>query len=97
MIDNFPHDPPKNYYYEYEIFDKKNISIWLVYAKKFTYNGGKLTKTIWGFYNKIKDEYYSPINSKKIGKKIKIEETNPYSSMIVKQNMLEKLLFSTNS
>lgn len=91
MISEFPHRPPtKEYAYEYEEFNTQIIRIWLCCSRRFDYNLGKPTKSIWGFYNSKKKEYLAPINSTKPGKQVNISHTTPYSAMQIHQTPLEK-------
>jgi hypothetical protein len=90
MIIDFPHVPPEGYSYEFEQFNTRTIAIWLCCHRHFDYNGGKSTKTIWGFYSPKKKEYYAPINSSKCGDKVKIENTRNYTSMPILQTSLER-------
>ena len=89
MIPEFPHHPPKGYSYEYEQFNARAIRIMLRCHRKFDYNLGASTKTVWGFYNPKKRVYYAPINTKSIGKEIDIENTTPYSAMPINRTPLE--------
>jgi hypothetical protein len=90
MISEFPHKAPtKEYHYEYEQFNTKMIRIWLCCSRKFDYNLGAPTRSIWGFYSPKTKVYYVPINSKSVGKQVNIENTTPYSSMQVKKTPLE--------
>jgi hypothetical protein len=90
MIPEFPHKPPsKEYSYEYEEFNTRMIRIWLCCSRRFDYNLGKPTKTVWGFYNSKKRVYYTPINAKTIGKEVNIEDTRNYTAMPIKQTSLE--------
>ena len=86
---NFPHKPPKGYSYEVETFKTNVISIWLRHHKKYVYAEGKSVKSIWGFYNTKKQEYYAPINSKTVGKKVDVNDTRAYTSMPIKLSPLE--------
>lgn len=90
MIVDFPHVPPDGYSYEYEKFNARLISIWLRCHRRFDYNLGKPTRTIWGFYNSKKREYYAPINPTKCGNKVNIEDTLNYTAMPILQTALEK-------
>ena len=51
MIPNFPHKAPKGYSYEFEEFKRGVVAIWLRCHRKFDYNNGAITRTIWGFYS----------------------------------------------
>jgi hypothetical protein len=89
MIAEFPHKPPKNYSYEYEQFNPSTIRIMLCCHRKFDYNLGARTSTVWGFYKSKKHVYYAPINAKSIGKQVNINSTTPYSAMIPNRTPLE--------
>lgn len=89
MIAEFPHHPPKGYSYEFEEFKRGVVAIWLRCHRKFDYNLGKPTKTIWGFYKSKTNEYFAPINSKTIGARVNIQETRNYTSMPIKQSPLD--------
>jgi hypothetical protein len=88
-ICDFPHQPPEGYQYEYENFGARLISIWLRCNLTFDYNLGKSTRTIWGFYNPKKREYYAPINSSKCGDKVNISDTRNYTAMPLIKTVLE--------
>lgn len=84
----FPHQPPKGMTYEQIDFKRNVIAIWIRYQRKFDYNLGKSVACIWGFYNTKTKEYYSPVNSSKVGDVIDIRQTTPYSAMTPKQTPL---------
>jgi hypothetical protein len=90
MICDFPHTPPQGYTYKFQEFNSRLIAIWLCCHRKFDYNLGKSTKTIWGFYSHKKKEYYAPVNAKTPGAKVKIEDTRDYTAMQISQTPLEK-------
>ncbi len=90
MIAEFPHQPPTGYYYEFEEFKRGVIAIWLHCNRKFVYNGGAPTRTIWGFYKSKTREYFAPVNSKTIGARVDISETRNYTSMPIKYQGVEK-------
>jgi hypothetical protein len=89
MIPNFPHKAPKGYSYEFEEFKRGVIAIWLQCHRKFDYNNGAITKTIWGFYSIKTKEYFAPINSKTIGACVNITDTRNYTAMPLNLNPLE--------
>jgi len=89
MIVDFPHSEPDGYYYEYEEFKHNVVRIWLCNNRKFDYNLGASTKTVWGFYNSKRNKYYAPINVKTVGKEVDIKSTRNYTAMSVKQTPLE--------
>ena len=90
MIAEFPHKAPENYYYEFEEFKRGVIAIWLYCNRKFDYNNGAPTRTIWGFYKSKTREYFAPINSKSIGARVDINDTRNYTSMPIKYQGVEK-------
>jgi len=88
-IHEFPHSAPQGTYYETEDFKRNVIAIWIAYDREFDYNLGKPVSSIWGFYNTKTKEYFSPVNSKTIGKRVSVDDTTPYTAMIPKQTPLE--------
>jgi hypothetical protein len=88
-IPQFTHIPPEGMYYEVESFKRNVLSIWVCYRRKFDYNLGESTKCIWGFYDTKKSKFYSPVNSKTVGKEVEFSHTTPYSAMIPKQTPLQ--------
>jgi len=90
VIPEFPHQSPKGYSYEYEQFNARAIRIMLRCHRKFDYNLGASTATVWGFHNPKKRVYYAPINATKIGEEVDIENTTPYSAMPIQRTSLEK-------
>ena len=88
---DFIHDPPKGYTYEVTQFRRNILSIWCCNHAEFSYNGGAPAKTIWGFYNVKQCTYFSPINSKKPGAEVSINETTPYTAMKLNRKGLESL------
>lgn len=89
---DFIHEPPKGYTYEVKEFKRNILSIWCCNHSEFVYNGGDLTKTIWGFYNTKKGMYFSPINSKKCGNEVDIHKTSPYTAMQILRPMRPTVL-----
>ena len=89
-----PHDPPKGYSYEQVQFKRDVIAIWLLCHRRFVYNHGAPTRTIWGFYNTKTKCLHAPVNSKTIGKEVRIEDTTPYTSMSLNLNPLEYVLYA---
>jgi len=88
-IVDFHHIAPEGYSYEFDEFKKGVVSIWLRCHRKFDYNNGATTRTIWGFYRSKTREYFAPINSKTIGACVNIKETRNYTAMPLKLNPLE--------
>ena len=84
----FPHQSPKGYSYEIEQFKRHVYAIWIVNHGEFSYTDTP-PKSIWGFYSSKKKEYYAPIDSKKVGAIVRIEDTTPYSAMVINYKGLE--------
>ena len=91
---DFPHSPPKDYKYKVQRKNTSVLSIWTVYQGEYVYNVGEESICIWGFYNPKKQQYYAPINSTKVGDKVSVNDTSPYSAMKKNLNPLEALLYS---
>ena len=85
-----PLTAPEGYSYEYTEHNTRLIAIWLRHHKVYDYNLGKPTKTVWGFYNSKKREYFAPINSSKPGERVNIQNTTPYTAMPIQLTTLEK-------
>ena len=88
----FPHQSPKGYYYEIEQFKRHVYAIWIVTHGEFSYTDTP-PKSIWGFYSSKKKEYYAPIDAKKVGAIVRIEDTTPYSAMQLKLTPLEQCMY----
>jgi hypothetical protein len=89
LIPQFKHKPPEGYSYEVEEFKRNVFSIWLVSHRKFDYNNGKPTRTIWGWYDYKKCKFFSPVNSTTVGKEVKFGDTRPWTSMPINYQGLE--------
>ena len=89
VLSLIPHSPPTNYTYEALQFKRDVIAIWLLCHRRFIYNHGATTRTIWGFYNIKTKRFHAPVNSKTVGDVININNTSPYTSMPLNLNPLE--------
>jgi len=87
---DFIHTPPKGFSYHVEEYKKTIVSIWIRNHTRFSYTKGPVS-SIWGFYNIKKREYFAPINSKRVGDKVDINRTTPYTSMQKNYTGLESL------
>ena len=94
LPDDFPHKPPKGYRYATLQFKRNVVSIWTVHQHGFVYNGHTECYCIWGFYNTKEQQYYAPINSSKIGNKVDVNDTTPYTAMPLNLNPLEYALYA---
>jgi hypothetical protein len=90
MIDPFPHKAPKNYWYETEEYKRNVLRIVLWCNKIFDYNGGKKTKTVWGFYNKKTRQFFAPKNYNTVGELVDIRSTTPWTAMQINLTPLER-------
>lgn len=86
---DFTHKAPEGYSYEFSSFKRNVTAIWLRNHSTFTYTSDPV-RTIFGFYDTKKGKYYSPINSKKMGKEVKLSDTTPYTAMPLQLNPLER-------
>lgn len=89
LIPQFIHQAPQGYSYEVEEFKRNVFSIWLRCHRNFDYNLGKSTRTIWGFYDYKKCQFFSPVNSSTVGKVVDFKTTRNYTAMPIKQTPLE--------
>lgn len=85
----FPHKAPKGYSYEIVPFKRDVDAVWIVCHRRFVYNGGGITRSIWGFYNSKTKTYHAPQTSSKCGDQVDFNQTTPYSAMIPKRTPLE--------
>ena len=90
---DFPHDSPKGYSYVVEEFKRNIIRISIVNHATFSYTNTP-PKSVWGFYNIKKRSYYAPVNYKKCGKEVAVNNTTPYSAMQLNLNPLERALMA---
>lgn len=89
MMIDFPHSAPKGMHYESESFKRNVIAIWIHYDRKFDYNLGNPVGCIWGFQNTKTKEYFAPVNSQTVGKRVSIQNTTSYTAMQPKRTPLE--------
>ena len=96
MID-FPYydNPPEGYDYWFENHTKTITKIWIRNKRRFVYADNQTASSVWGFYDARKGTFLSPINAKKPGKPVNIEDTTPYTAMQLNLNPLEKALFGS--
>ena len=89
FIMEFPHNAPDGYEYWTDDFKKNIKRIWIRNLGYFNYTGGEHPSSVWGFYDSRKKQYIAPINYKKPGCPVNIEDTSPYSAMKLNLNPLE--------
>ena len=84
------HKCPEGFEYVMDDFNASTKRIWIInHTMEFQYReGAGPPKSIWGFYKPKSKKYYAPINHKKIGKEVRIEDTRPYSAMPLNLNPL---------
>ena len=93
LPDDFPHQPPKNYSYEVTQHRRNVVAIWLRDHRSYSYTADDV-RTIWGFYDTKKREYFAPINAKKPGQSVDISDTRDYTAMQLNLNPLEYVLYA---
>ena len=81
LPNDFPHQPPEGYSYEVVSFKRSVLAIWLLSDRRWIYNSGNQSRTIWGFYNTKKRTYHAPINSKRVGDTVDPEKTRAWTAM----------------
>lgn len=89
VISDFRHNPPEGYYYSFEEYKRGVIRIWLHNTRKFDYNLGKETRTVWGFWKSKTNSFFAPKNSKEIGPQVSIKSTTKYTAMQINKKPLE--------
>lgn len=87
------HEAPEGMHYEVEEFNTKFHAIWICYDRTFDYNLGEPVRCIWGFIRNKDGAYIAPINAKKPGKVIEINDTRPWTAMPLKRTPLEALFY----
>jgi len=95
VLSLIPHKAPTSYEYKASPFKRNIIAIWLLCHRKFVYNGGAPTETIYAFYNTKTKRFHAPINSKTVGDVININNASPYTSMPLNLNPLEYALYAS--
>jgi len=88
ILSELPYDAPKGYYYEVEHHKRGWKSIWLCGGPTYNYRNGTSARTIHSFYEEKTKKCYAPINSKKAGEEVNINNTRPWTSMKIKLNPL---------
>lgn len=86
MMD-IPFTPPEKYSYSVEDFNRQFFRVWIHNHRTFTYKEGDV-KSVWGFIRKKDGQIVSPINAKKPGKPINVDQITAYSAM---QRPVEKV------
>ena len=85
----FNHTPPDGCSYSFEEYKPGVVSIWLNNPRKFDYNMGKPTRTIWGFYKSKSNKFFAPVNSSTVGKEVDFKNTRNYTAMQIKPSPLD--------
>lgn len=85
---DFIHTAPKGYSYEVEQFKRNLLAIWIVNHGIFSYTDTP-PRSIWGFWDSKKREYYAPVNAKTKGKVVDINDTRAYTAMQLNLSPLE--------
>ena len=90
-----PVKAPKGYHYEVTEFKRNVAAFWLCGGRPYLYKQGETARTIHSFYNYKKKVWYSPINCKKVGGEVAVENIRPYSSMPLNLNPLMSALMAS--
>jgi len=92
---DFPHSPPEGYSYELSSFKKNVTAVWLRHPNQYNYTSD-VVRTVWGFIKTTKKgmTYHAPVNCKKVGDVVNIDDTTPYTAMQLNLSPLERLLMS---
>ena len=85
---DFIHEPPEGFHYEVDQFRRNLHRICIVNDGTFSYTD-VAPKSVWGFYNPKKREYFAPVNFSKCGDPVDISDTRPYTAMQLNLNPLE--------
>ena len=86
----FPHKAPKGYEYWTDDYSKTIKRIWIRnISREFIYGDEKHPSSVWGFFCRKKGVFLSPVNSKKPGKVVKVQNTTPYTAMPLNLTPLE--------
>lgn len=95
LIPTFQHKAPEGMHYEVTQFNKTVLAIWICYECEFQYReGDEPPKCIWGFYKPKTKVFHAPINHKKVGAVVNIDDTRPYTAMQLNLNPLMSAIFS---
>lgn len=84
---DFIHEPPEGYSYSVKSFKNGVLGIWLLHHREYIFSSDAVS-TIWGFYATKKQQYHAPINAKKVGKIVNIDDTTPFTAMQLNLNPL---------
>ena len=84
----FPHKAPQGYEYWSDDYSKTIKRIWIRNLGTFTYTQEQ-PSAVWGFFNRKTGQFISPINWKKPGKVVDINDTSPYTAMPLNLTPLE--------
>ena len=85
----FPHKAPFGYEYWSDEYSKTITRIWIRNLGQFSYTDEQ-PSSVWGFFNRKTKQFIAPVNPKKPGKVVDINDTTPYSAMQLNLNPLER-------
>ena len=88
-----PFEPPKGYHYEVTEHKRNVVAVWLCGGPRYLYKDGETARTIHSFHNTKKGTWYAPVNSKKAGDEVRLNQIRPWTAMQLNLNPLEQLLF----
>lgn len=88
-----PFDPPEGYHYEVTEHKRNVMAVWLCGGPTYLYKGGETARTIHSFYNTKKGTWHAPVDTKKVGDEVQLNQIRPWTAMQLNLNPLEQLLF----
>jgi len=87
----FPHKAPQGYEYWSDDHTKTIKRIWIRnISREFIYGKEIHPSSIWGFWNRKTKQFIAPINHKKPGKVVSIDNTTAFSAMQLNLTPLER-------
>ena len=93
ILTEFPFKAPEGHWYEVEEVKRNMAAVWLCNKRFWLYKNETGGRTIHSFYDMKKKQWLAPINSKKPGKPVKVEDMRPWTSMPINRNPLSALLY----
>jgi len=94
ILSEFPFKAPDDHWYEVEEFKRNTLAVWLCNNKFWLFKNERGHRTIHSFYDTKKKQWLAPINAKKPGKPVKVEDMRPWTSMPINRNPLSAILYS---
>ena len=93
ILSEFPFKAPEGHWYEVEEVKRNMADVWLCNKRFWLYKNAAGGRTYHSFDEMKKKRWRAPINSKKPGKPVKVEDMRPWTSMPLNRNPLSALLY----